>query len=459
MVMMLSTTAILMIAVSVFAAFGVFSWLTGGKQGPATPPAPAAGPPGWLTPVVLVGMVVFGLRGGMPWFMVVFGSVFVVVMLVKLNVLTFGESTRSAAPAPPPLPRERGFPNATYHPTFAPPPRQRTGSRAATIFTALLLGGGLLLAIAATRMEVAAPPRNLQMVVSESWHDAMRDAHAELQHGMAQLDHELRAGAQEVSNAAEEVKRAMQRIPPPPPNAPSATIVVQEGAPKPPAGARPADLPAPGKTVSPAIQVTEQSRIDALMGRSSSGKVLAFSSKGKKESKKEPKREPKGQPAVVNRVPAVRVDYDRTPEELASFPVSDAPNGAYILLTNPNDQRDGYVEAYQRGLKLLRNHLLASGHSDLKDDDSLNLPPLSWAEANGLASRLVERLDDGRAVLAIGVNFSPKAVDLAYNYHLGCVRTREAAKGYFGGLLCLGGLGLLLRIGTGVRPTAPIPKV
>jgi len=459
MAMVLTTSAIVTIAILVFAGYGVFSWLAGGARRPATPPAPAAGPPGWLTPVVLVGMVVFGLRGGMPWFMVVFGSVFVVVMLVKLNVLSFGETARPAAPVPPPLPRERGFPNATYHPTFAPPPRQRTGSRAAAVFTALLLGAGLVLAIAVTRREVAAPPRNLQMVVSESWHDAMRDAHAELQQGMMELRHELSAGAhevaQEVSNAAQEVKRSMQQIPPLPPNTPPARIVVQESPPKPPTGARPADLPPPERAYSPAIQPAEQARINALMGRQSSGKATAFVSKAKKD----PKKEPKHQPAVVNRVPAVRVDYDRTPEELASFPVSDAPNGAYILLTNPNDQRDGYVEAYQRGLKLLRNHLLASGHSDLRDDDSLNLPSLSWAEANGMASRLVERLDDGRAVLAVGVNFSPKAVELAYNYHLGCVRTREAAKGYFGGLLCLGGLGLLLRIGTGVRPTAPIPKV
>jgi len=85
------------------------------------------------------------------------------------------------------------------------------------------------------------------------------------------------------------------------------------------------------------------------------------------------------------------------------------------------------------------------------------MPPMSWAEANGLVYKRDARLDDGTKVLALWAYFSPKAVELAYNYHLGCVRTREAAKGYFGGLLVLGGLGLLLRIGTGVRPT-PLPK-
>jgi len=206
--------------------------------------------------------------------------------------------------------------------------------------------------------------------------------------------------------------------------------------------------------ISSAIPPTQPDRIDRVLGRPDV-KVAETPNKTKKAPK--PPKQPVPPPAAVVREPAIRVDYNRTKDDLADFPTDKSRDGLYIVLTNPHDQHDDYHAAFDRALVLLKNHLVAR-HSDADlRPNALNLPSYAWCEANGLIHERQEPVDNVR-VLALGTNFSPKAMDLAYNYHLGCERTREAAKGYFGGLLVLGGLGLLLRIGTGVRPTAPIPR-
>ena len=96
---MISSAGILTVAILALAAYGVLSWLFGANRPtPANPgsppPLPARTAPGWLTPVVLTGCVIIGLRSGMHFWPVVLGSVFMVVMLVKLNVLSFGECQR-----------------------------------------------------------------------------------------------------------------------------------------------------------------------------------------------------------------------------------------------------------------------------------------------------------------------------------------------------------------------------
>jgi len=308
-------------------------------------------------------------------------------------------------------------------------------------------------------------PAQVEMVATEGWREALHDMHAELQQGMHDLNQELKSGAhemaqearaaaKELSSATRDIGRGTTLIPSSsPPDVPEAKIFIQKmPAPTAPKAAivplPPGTLPPGSVVTSPAIPPTEPERIN---------RVLGWQQGGKAKGGQKPKREPRApQPPSVDRVLAARVDYNRSTDELAAYPVDRAPNGQYVLLTDPNDPMDRYQEAYQRALILLKNHLSAA-HPELSGGRNLNLPPQSWAEANGLVQQRVERLEDGQPVLALGANFSPKAVELAYNYHLGCIRTREAATGYFGGLLVLGGLGLLLRIGTGVRPS-PLPK-
>jgi len=186
MVMMLSFGAILTIAFAVFAGYGLLYWLFGANRTvSATPPAVMQRPtaPSWLTPVILIGMVVFGLKGGMPFWVVVFGSVFAIVMLVKFNVLSFASDARPAGPTPPPLPRGDRFQNATYHPTLAPPPSNSGFGAAAWVATVILVVGLSVVGVALVREERIRAPHELQMVVHEGWNDAMQEATVEIQQG------------------------------------------------------------------------------------------------------------------------------------------------------------------------------------------------------------------------------------------------------------------------------------
>src|SRR5215207_3268223 len=109
----MSTGAILMIGVMVFAAYGLLHMLFGGgsrRVEPAASPPVRSHNPEWITPLVFVGMIVLGFRMGMPWWIVIFGSMFAVVMLVKSGVLAFGKQAPSLPPlTPPPLPRDDRF--------------------------------------------------------------------------------------------------------------------------------------------------------------------------------------------------------------------------------------------------------------------------------------------------------------------------------------------------------------
>jgi len=440
MVMMLSFGTLLTIAMVVFAGYGVLYWLFGGSRpamvAPPVAVAPRRSTPTWLTPVILIGMVVFVLRAGMPFWSVVLGSVFTVAMLVKLNVLSFTGDPTPGAPVPPPLPRDARFQNATYHPTYAPPPTKSSFGAAAAVAAILLVIGLTLVGVLVVREERVRPATELVMVAQEGWNDTMHEVHSELKQGMHELKQELKSGAHELAMAAKESVHAV-RSPPPMPVPPATAI-------------NPPNQPT--IVINPAIPPTQPDRINKVLGRNGVT-VIESSSKPKKA----PKAQPKPPAVPVVREPAVRVDYDRTKEELADFPTDKSPNGVYVILTDPKDPTDDCHAAFQRALVLFKNHLMAK-HSDLAYAQSINLPSYAWCEANGLIHERIEPLDNVK-VHALGTNFSPKAMDLAYNYHLGCERTREAAKGYFGGLLVLGGLGLLLRIGTGIRPTAPIPKV
>lgn len=431
MVMMMSFGAILTISLIVFASYGVLYWLFGGgRPASATPAAEpkASSTPSWLTPVVLVGLVMFGLRSGIPFWLVLLGSVFAVVMLVKLNVLSFAEEARPAAPAPPPLPREPRFQNATHHATLAPPGKSRLGVFT-TIVTLAAVVGFTMFSVVVMREDRVHAPRNLQMVAVDEWSGAMHEVHAEIQQGMQEFNHEVQSGAREIAKAAKETTRVFKMPPTQPPSV---------------------AVPTPPRTVviSPAMPPTQPERSNQVSGR-----TVAKTADSSKKSKKPPKPAPL--PEV--REPAVRVDYNLSPQELADWGTEKSPNGLYVILTDPRDPMDDDQAAYQRAVALLKNHLDARHPGVGVRSESLCLPSFAWCEANGLIHKRHEQVGDVR-VHALGTNFSPKAMDLAYNYHLGCARTREAAKGYFGGLLVLGGLGLLLRIGTGIRPTAPVPS-
>jgi hypothetical protein len=431
MVMMLSFGAILTIAMVVFAGYGVLYWLFGGSRAASTSrvvETRKSSMPAWLTPVVLVGLVVLGLRAGMQFWFVTLGSVFAVVMLVKLNILSFASDSRPAASTPPPLPRDGRFQNATHH-TRLQPSQAKSGFGAFAAFaTAILVVGFTVFSVYIVREDRIRSPRALEMVAIDEWSGAIREAQVEMKQGMHEFKKELHLGAREIAQAAKESTRVVikQQSPPSPVQAPTPPVV------------------------TPAIPPTQPERIDRVLGRNNVTIVET-----PKKSKKAPKPAPAPAPQV--REPALRIDFDKSPTELADLGTDKSPNGLYIVLTDPKDPMDDYQAAFQRALALLKNHLIAK-HPGLQGrQDSLNLPSFAWCEANGLIHKRSEPVENV-GVLALGTNFSPKAMDLAYNYHLGCERTREAAKGYFGGLLVLGGLGLLLRIGTGIRPKAPVPS-
>jgi hypothetical protein len=432
MVMMLSFGAILTISMIVFASYGVLYWLFGGSRPASATPvveARTSSAPTWLTPVVLVGLIIFGLKAGMQTWFVLLGSVFAVVMLVKLNVLCFTCEPRHAS-TPPPLPREPRFQDATHHTRLAStaPQKSRFGVFA-TVLTIAVVIGFTMFSVVVMREERIRSPRNLQMVAVNELSGAMHEVHAEIHQGMQEFNKEMQSGAREIAKAAKESARVFKMPPTQPPVA----------APTPPTTV----------VISPAISPTQPDRIDKVLGRNGSKTA---------ESSKKSKKSPKPAPLPEVREPATRVDYNLSPQELADWGTEKSPNGLYIILTDPKDPMDDEQAAFQRAIALLKNHLDAKHPGVGARTEGLILPSFAWCEANGLIHKRHEPVGNGVVVKALGTNFSPKAMDLAYNYHLGCERTREAAKGYFGGLLVLGGLGLLLRIGTGIRPTAPVPS-
>jgi hypothetical protein len=437
----MSIGAVLMVAVGVFAVYSLFHMLFGGGGRPiqpaATPPVRSNNPE-WITPLVFVGMIVMGFNLRMPWWIVIFGSMFAVVMMVKSGILTFGKTHESTSPlSPPPLPREDRFQNATYHPTYAPPPQRSSKWSWGAAFVGVLAAGGMLVTFATMREGRSA--RNFEMVVSSDWKEAARAAQADMQHEMMHLQKEMQNVGREFAQARHEVFSTGDKV----------AKVAQQAVAAAKTGAAPPPPSSPAQPKSPAIAPTEQGRIDEVLGRTTTAKVVVNKDKKPKSNSK-----PRPQPQP-NLPKAERVDFTRTPQELAEFPPTE--NGAYIMLSDPKNRADDYLAMYERATVLLKNHLSAR-HPGL-DFADFNMPPLAWCEANDLVHKRVERLEDGVYVQALGLNYSTRSVDLAYNYHLGVERTREAAKGYFGGLLLLGGLGLLLRIGTGVRPSAPLPRV
>jgi hypothetical protein len=429
----MSFGGILMIAIVVFAIYGMFHMLFAGQRPVEPAPTTTSLTPEWVTPVVLAGLTAFGFASRMPWWIVVFGSLFAVMMLVKFGVLAFGKPMQTTVPTPPPLPRDPRMQNATYHPTLPPPPRTSSGFGGAAMFATVLLVIGLaVVGVNVVRDDRVQAPRHLEVVVAESWKDAMRDgeraieeAKADMKRGMAEMKQEFRVGKKEAADAAKVVAQVF-RTPPTPPVAP------------------------PSAVVSPAIPPEARERVMKVLGQDQKKEQPKSGGKNKKPPKSPP---PPAPPPV--REPAVRIDHFRTPQELAELPTSESPNGVYFVLTDPKDQQDDFLAAFERAKILFKNHMKLH-HSEV-DENSLNMPTFAWFEANGLIQKRYER-ENNRLVLALGTNFSERATDLAYNYHLGIERTRDAAKGYFGGLLVLGGLGLLLRIGTGVRPTAPAAK-
>lgn len=439
----MSIGAVLMVAAGVFAVYSLFHMLFGGGGRPiqpaATPPVRSNNPE-WITPLVFVGMIVMGFNLRMPWWIVIFGSMFAVVMMVKSGLLSFGKAEEPAAPlTPPPLPRDDRFQNATYHPVYTPPPQHSSKWGWGAAFVGVLAAGGMLVAFATTRADRS--PRHFEMVVSSDWKEAAREAQADMQHEMMHLQKEMQNVGREFAQARHEVFSTGDKI----------AKVAQHAVAAAKTSAAPPPPSSPALPKSPAIAPSEQGRIDEVLGRTTSGKVVVT-----KEKKSKPNSKPRPQPQPQQNLPkAVRVDHTRTVQELAEFPPTE--DGAYIMLSDPKNRNDDYVAMYDRATVLLKNHLSAR-HPGL-DFGDFNMPPLAWCEANDLVHKRVERLEDGVHVQALGLNYSTRSVDLAYNYHLGVERTREAAKGYFGGLLLLGGLGLLLRIGTGVRPSAPLPKV
>ena len=428
----LSTGAILAIGVVVFAVYGFLHLLFGGNKpvAPAAIPRTQSNAPEWLTPVLFAGMIVMGFRMGMPWWIVIFGSMFTIVMLVKMGALAFGKSSCSVAPPsmPPPLPPADRFQNATYHPSYSPQMR-KAGNGWLGVVCGIVVLVGTVIAVSFVR-EDHSSSRNLRMVAVHEFHSGMQEAKAGFEEGMQEFKREIEAGAKELEAAAKEIHRSVKQPTPIP-------------APTPPKA-----LP------SPAIAPTEPGRIGDVLGRGQSAKVGQSDDKKSKRGSK-PKSQPQVLPPPRNQIEAVMIPHTLTASDLAEWGTDKSPNARYIILSDPKDRRDEYQAMYQRSISLLKNYIAAE-HPGF-DTATFEAPPFAWAEANDLVHKRAER-DGNYNVMALGLNFSPRSVDLAYNYHLGVNRTREAAKGYFGGLLLLGGLGLLLRIGTGVRPS-PMPKV
>jgi hypothetical protein len=179
------------------------------------------------------------------------------------------------------------------------------------------------------------------------------------------------------------------------------------------------------------------------------------STNGSKDSQNNPKPTP---PTVISSAPKAGflVPFSKSDDELLSLRREDTPNNVFVIEGDPNveTQSAALPIVYRRAMKVLGNHV----HERLGVESSEWIePPINWLETRKILKFTLTQVGtetNRRSVYAAVLDVSPQSVEMVYNYHLGCMRTRNLAPVYFGGLMLLGGLGLLMRLGTGVRPSA-----
>ncbi|HVJ79743.1 MAG TPA: hypothetical protein VNC50_01635, partial [Planctomycetia bacterium] len=142
-----------------------------------------------------------------------------------------------------------------------------------------------------------------------------------------------------------------------------------------------------------------------------------------------------------------RIAADTSIEELAKFPTEGVTSDRYVIEPNPKPGAGHDSSQFQlrqmesRAEVLLANHLYAKYRVS---SDDWTKPNANWLYAKG-----VLRHFHGPNELELMV--TPENVEMVYNFHLGARRTQDLAAVYLGGLMLLGGVAMLLRIGTGLR--------
>jgi hypothetical protein len=204
---------------------------------------------------------------------------------------------------------------------------------------------------------------------------------------------------------------------------------------------------------SKAVALAEPPKMPTKDGKPVANAELAKQSRQKAKPPKTPpaaRSEPVPVPLGGKLIPATM-----TGDEIAKIPVAGVEENRYIVAPDSTLADSGQRQRFlvERLEKLLANHLLDK--YGLADDDWA-MPSLTWLQ-NARILQGGYPWSSGRENVIL--NVAPSHIEMVYNHHLGSLRTLTLAKGYAGGVLILGGLALLLRIGTGIRPRSPPNKV